>query len=130
MMLIKLSGSGLIEASVNPAPETEDLYVGFLSSDDVPKDATHYRNGEFLTKPQQPSPSHKWNDAAFVWELDTNLAWIDVRATRSRLLASSDWTQLPDVPLSTKEAWAAYRQALRDITNQTDPFNIVWPVAP
>lgn len=53
-----------------------------------------------------------------------------VRKKRDRLLQSSDWTQLPDVPLSTKEAWAVYRQELRDVTTQTDPNNIVWPVAP
>ena len=56
--------------------------------------------------------------------------WILVRAERDRLLQASDWTQLPDVPLVTKEAWAVYRQALRDVTLQPDPFNITWPVAP
>ena len=53
-----------------------------------------------------------------------------LRFHRDVLLAQSDWTQLPDVPIATKEAWAVYRQALRDITLQADPFNIVWPVAP
>jgi hypothetical protein len=53
-----------------------------------------------------------------------------VRSQRNALLSASDWTQLPDVPLATKETWAAYRQALRDITDQSDPFNIVWPVQP
>ena len=53
-----------------------------------------------------------------------------MRKKRNALLAASDWTQLPDVPLETKEAWAAYRQALRDITEQPDPFNIVWPTPP
>lgn len=56
--------------------------------------------------------------------------WLYVRRDRKRLLSESDWTQMPDVPLATKEVWAAYRQALRDITLQPDPFNIVWPVAP
>lgn len=56
--------------------------------------------------------------------------WPLVRAQRNALLKQSDWTQLPDVPLATKEAWATYRQALRDITNQPDPLNIVWPVPP
>lgn len=54
-------------------------------------------------------------------------------AKRNALLASSDWTQLPDVPLSTeqKSDWAAYRQQLRDITSQTGfPDNIAWPIEP
>ena len=39
-----------------------------------------------------------------------------MRIHRDRLLAESDWTQLPDSPLtdSKKQAWATYRQALRD----------------
>ena len=36
-----------------------------------------------------------------------------MRHHRDRLLAESDWTQLPDAPVD-REAWAIYRQALRD----------------
>lgn len=74
-----------------------------------------------------------------VWDWD-NLDWFDprteeeqwekVRKQRYLLLSQSDWTQLPDVPLATKEAWATYRQALRDVTLQPDPFNIAWPIPP
>jgi len=39
-----------------------------------------------------------------------------LRARRNSLLASSDWTVLPDSPLSNKNAWIEYRQDLRDIT--------------
>ena len=56
--------------------------------------------------------------------------WDIIRRTRNKLLEESDWTQLPDVPLATKEAWASYRQALRDITNRPDPFNVTWPTPP
>jgi hypothetical protein len=57
-------------------------------------------------------------------------AWANVKQQRNCFLYASDWTQLPDVPLATKEAWATYRQALRDITNQPDPFTIQWPTQP
>jgi Phage tail assembly chaperone protein len=56
--------------------------------------------------------------------------WPLIRTERDRRLAASDWTQLPDVSLATKEAWTVYRQALRDVTLQPDPFNIVWPTPP
>lgn len=58
--------------------------------------------------------------------------WAAIRALRNTKLADSDWTQLPDAPLSNVETqyWAAYRQALRDITTQSDPFNITWPTKP
>lgn len=58
--------------------------------------------------------------------------WDAVRADRNAKLAGSDWTQLDDTPLTNteKQAWAVYRQALRDITDQADPFAIVWPAVP
>ena len=55
--------------------------------------------------------------------------WVEVRTKRDQLLASSDFTQLDDSP-EDKLAWKTYRQELRDITNQTDPGNITWPVKP
>jgi hypothetical protein len=55
--------------------------------------------------------------------------WAAIREERNARLASSDWTQLADAPVDDL-AWAVYRQALRDITLQADPFGIVWPVAP
>jgi hypothetical protein len=36
-----------------------------------------------------------------------------MRQIRNGLLTASDWTQLPDAPCD-REAWATYRQALRD----------------
>jgi hypothetical protein len=54
-----------------------------------------------------------------------------VLTRRSVALVSSDWTQIGDVPLNNKEAWATYRQALRDIPKQEGyPFNVVWPTEP
>lgn len=63
-------------------------------------------------------------------EANTQSQWSKVRTQRDVLLAACDWTQLPDVPLDapTKAEWVAYRQALRDVTNQADPHNIEWPV--
>jgi len=58
--------------------------------------------------------------------------WVIVRAQRKGRLEFCDWTVLPDVPMTTekKEEWETYRQALRDITDQPDPFNITWPTVP
>lgn len=55
--------------------------------------------------------------------------WAAVRIERNRRLVESDWTQLPDAPVDATP-WAQYRQQLRDITTQDDPFNLVWPVQP
>ena len=56
--------------------------------------------------------------------------WNEVRSLRDMYLQESDWTQLSDVSNVDKTAWATYRQQLRDITNQADPFNITWPSPP
>jgi hypothetical protein len=51
-----------------------------------------------------------------------------IRRERDRRLAASDWTQLPDSPLSDEQRaeWAAYRQALRDL----DMGGGRWPKSP
>jgi hypothetical protein len=52
------------------------------------------------------------------------------RAIRTKLLSSTDWTQVNDSKVNA-EAWAAYRQELRDVTSQSGfPYNIVWPTEP
>lgn len=58
---------------------------------------------------------------------------IQFREERNALLASSDWTQLPDSPLSDakKSEWATYRQQLRDLpSTTTDPSSPSWPQKP
>lgn len=62
----------------------------------------------------------------------TQQEWVSVRGQRNTQLAECDWTQLPDAPLTNVQAanWATYRQALRDITDQADPFSITWPEKP
>lgn len=53
-----------------------------------------------------------------------------VRAERNAKLSSSDWTQVLDAPVD-KAAWAAYRQALRDISKQSGfPWTVAWPDDP
>ena len=55
--------------------------------------------------------------------------WTVIRAERNAKLVASDWTQVADAPVDATQ-WATYRQALRDITAQPDPFNILWPEVP
>lgn len=52
------------------------------------------------------------------------------RAERNKLLAECDWTQMADAPVD-REAWAAYRQLLREIPEQSGfPSEIIWPEKP
>jgi hypothetical protein len=53
-----------------------------------------------------------------------------VRTQRGEKLKECDWTQVADAPVD-KEAWAVYRQALRDVTGQSGfPWTIDWPTIP
>ncbi|WP_409968737.1 tail fiber assembly protein [Bengtsoniella intestinalis] len=57
----------------------------------------------------------------------------DARNTRDKRLTACDWTQVGDCPLdeATKTAWQTYRQALRDVPNQSGfPNDINWPEMP
>lgn len=61
---------------------------------------------------------------------------MQIRVERNRLLAGSDWTQMPDAPLSDakRSEWASYRQALRDMPDTFAGVNsmedITWPARP
>jgi len=53
-----------------------------------------------------------------------------MRAKRNKLLADSDWivAKFYDQQEAIPENWAAYRQALRDVTLQPGfPYHITWP---
>ena len=54
--------------------------------------------------------------------------WQGVRIYRDGLLRETDWRASSDLTLS--DDWKNYRQALRDITTQSDPTNITWPTEP
>ena len=57
-----------------------------------------------------------------------NVLWARVRARRNSRLAATDVWALSDRTMTAEQI--AYRQALRDITNQPDPTNITWPTKP
>lgn len=65
-------------------------------------------------------------------ELVTAALWDDKRKIRNKLLQESDWvvTMHREKGTDIPAAWTTYRQALRDITTQTDPNNITWPTEP
>ncbi len=53
------------------------------------------------------------------------------RTRRNALIAACDWTQGRDIAEPVAQAWAGYRQALRDISAQPGfPTEITWPMPP
>jgi len=60
------------------------------------------------------------------------IKWSEIRESRDVLLSDSDWTQFQDSPITGSKLteWQTYRQSLRDITTQENPYNITWPTKP
>jgi len=96
----------------------ESAQVVSNSTELVPDDQFTQRfDGEAWVTPVLPDPTPE--------ELADN-----VRAERDALLYASDWTQVADAPVD-QAAWAAYRQALREVPQQADfPQSVGWPEPP
>jgi hypothetical protein len=86
-----------------------------------PQCLTAVREGEEITLQEDPAKVTQ----------KTAAQWASVRAQQRQKLYESDWTcSVTDYEVPNKPEWVQYRAALRDVTNQADPFAIVWPVAP
>lgn len=61
---------------------------------------------------------------------------VEMRRQRNSLLRATDWTQMPDAPLTEQQrtAWAIYRQSLRDVpqnnANVASLDEVQWPSKP
>jgi|TARA_R100001510_G_C7635274_1_gene193556 hypothetical protein len=70
------------------------------------------------------------NPVAILAQEDTS--WIVVRQKRDALLRSTDWVMTPGSTID-QAAWAAYRQALRDLPQTYHSArlkDISWPIQP
>lgn len=120
----------------------EDLSVQYIRTETISHDKpiSLYDDYEFIVplalNPLAVKGMRNENGEVYIVEdPDKTYAWKEVRRRRAQLLVESDWTQFPDVSakmeVGKKDAWIAYRQALRDITVQVkDPLHVVWPVIP
>tara|TARA_R100001443_G_scaffold92607_1_gene99268 strand:- start:701 stop:1177 length:477 start_codon:yes stop_codon:yes gene_type:complete len=81
-------------------------------------------NWETIVIPQEDIDALKTEEQVFI------------RGERQLLLENSDWTVLPDAPLSTDmvNKYKTYRQELRDVTKQASFNNaepsVTWPTEP
>jgi hypothetical protein len=87
--------------------------------------------GVVVKQPEQPSTLHMFDFQTKTWIFSSSA----IKGKRASLLEQSDWTDT----LSSKNRlgdnvysqWQTYRQALRDIPQQSGyPQNVVWPTPP
>ena len=103
---------------VTPTPMPTDYTKNITEGTPVLTDGVYYQNW-IQTNASQTEIDYRLENQ-----------WFIVRETRNQLLAECDWTQLSDISQTIKDLWSTYRQQLREITNQSNPFNIQWPVKP
>jgi Phage tail assembly chaperone protein len=113
------NAKGWYDLEPTPAPETE---INVIKTHEI------YLDTENIVR-------YRWTQTLKTGDAladATREKWSRTRFTRNELLKDSDYTQLSDLVITPeiKSAWITYRQALRDITTQTDAFNLVWPISP
>ena len=94
--------------------------------------AFYVADGEPVPIPERPSTHHEFNYTTKQWVPNNVRAWATCRYQRDQLLAGTDWrvTKAMESGEPMPAGWTDYRQALRDVTNQSDPTAIEWPVPP
>ena len=108
------------------------IIEGYIEGN-YPDTMFYIENGSPQSIPPQPGPWYVFDFTTKQWQQDATLAEQSVNQQRVLLLYQSDWTQIPNNPLTSEQQqqWAIYRQELRDIPQQSGyPFNVVWPTPP
>ena len=107
---------GLDPVFETPAPTTTIYQIAF-------KDGVKQVNGKWVWDWTVSEMSDEAKAA-----VDASAA-ANVRATRDRLLAETDWRFRSD--MTPSQEWINYCQALRDVPAQAGfPHNVTWPVKP
>ena len=130
---------GRCNASLFSRQDTGNGYLMAIDGE-PPNPAIYYWSGEeFVEYPPKPNDWCKWNGSEWI-DCQNEKSIIamktqEMREERDRRLAASDWAETPSAERRMSpelfEAWATYRQALRDLPEMTaDPAKPVWPTPP
>jgi hypothetical protein len=116
------------------SPTTKGFYDTDFGYSSFPQDIieiTKERHAEFLNGMNMQNKELVLSESNLVLQdRVVVITWEQIRSKRNNLLALSDYTQMADWP-GDKEAWATYRQALRDLTQTyTNAADVVWPSKP
>ena len=88
---------------------------------------------EWVPPVAKPDDGAEWNEDSQEWIPGPEVLARKARAERDRLLRDSDWVTIraTDTGDPVPPEWQTYRQALRDIPEQTGfPEEIEWPQEP
>ena len=140
--------TGEVTQIVDVGVRVTQLYDGMVQGDYILFDITDrndredfknlrfYKNGAFHARDPAPNHFYKWDVENEVWVFQSDYFLSELRKLRNQRIVLTDWTQLPDAPLTDaqKTEWQTYRQALRDVplnnSNVTSLDEVVWPTEP
>ena len=124
------AGEAYVACTGNTSGETHWVNDGVL---------TAYTQAQVQEKHKEWFVGESWSNATMSWQIDdatllNSELMQALRTKRDELLASSDYTQMPDVTLTNQSAWDTYRQALRDLPQTystiTSLDDVTWPTPP
>jgi hypothetical protein len=91
----------------------------------------HFPDGKHLIfNDGSPRSMTQEEHDAWMAEMTVSGAVSHVRNRRTALLARTDWTENAPLSDEKKAEWKAYRQALRDLPDSTNDYDVVWPTEP
>jgi hypothetical protein len=128
MKLLYEIGSGQVTARY---PDQPDPIMGLVN----PVASDGYA---LITVPESVAVPHavirvvEGDELSFVVDQEAiDNMWASVKQVRRQRLSDTDWiASVGDFTHPKKDDWIVYRQALRDITKQANPFALVWPAEP
>ena len=128
-------GTNPAEGSTDPNGWTLRYYYNEIDNRGDWMD-THYWNGTtWVSRTTCPNRIATWESGAWAWDAEEFKDL--VREERDLRLGKSDWTVLPDSPITGNdlELVKAYRTDLRDFPSTTMPTSgrledLIWPAAP
>ena len=97
----------------------------------LPTSTNNFVNNTTFTQPPYTAPEpFNNNEVNEQYERDNFLK--NLRIKRDALLAETDWTALPDSPLSEekKVQYLVYRQVLRNLPQTQTYDTLIWPLRP
>jgi len=129
MININFSNTEEVTTYLELVNETIDEYVSLIpvpirNGDEIPEN--YEFSEEDLVVPEGVTLPEITTEQVEQRRLEN--AWTRVRYRRNELIEETDIWALPDRTMTQEQV--DYRQSLRDITNQSDPYNITWPTDP
>lgn len=131
-----LAQHGIFHVMPESQPECDHM-VQTVVRDEQPRKETRIKQEEDL-EPEEVNvgdtyETGRWVIGYTVVNKPIDQASDNVRAHRGHLLSETDWVVAMSYERgeAVPEAWANYRQALRDVPDQEGfPYNVVWPTKP